>query len=133
MIPALIVAAAAGAILVWVLQPLKNKHLGGFDEAPVLLEEAEARKRAALEAIIDMENERAAGKLSAADFEALRGQYEVEAVRALKELDALTGRVGTDDAALESEIARMRAGLVCPRCGAWKTGETCDRCHESST
>jgi hypothetical protein len=133
MIPALLVAMAAGAVLIWVLQPLGGKRRSAFDETGVLIEEAGARKRAALEAIIDMENERASGKLSEAGFEALRGQYEVEAVRALKEIDALSGQLEGDDAVLESEIARMRAGLTCPRCGAWKTGETCERCHESST
>lgn len=132
MIPALIVAMLAGGVLAWVLQPLGSKGPRTVEEMPLLVGEAEARKRAALEAIVDMEGELAAGKLGAADFAILRSQYEVEAIRALKELDALSGTGPAEDDSIEEEIARLKAGLTCPSCGAWKTGETCDRCHAPS-
>ncbi|MGI8774940.1 MAG: hypothetical protein ACR2KQ_08010 [Actinomycetota bacterium] len=132
MIPALIVALLAGGVLAWVIQPLGSKRRRTLEETPLLVGEAEARKRAALEAIVDMEGEVAAGKLVAADFAILRNQYEVEAIRALKELDALSGADAADDDSIEEEIARLKASLTCPRCGAWKTGETCDRCHAPS-
>lgn len=132
MIGALVVALIAGGALAWVIQPLGSKRRRTLEETPLLVEEAEARKRAALEAIVDMEGERAAGKLAADDFAILRSQYEVEAIRALKELDALSRADAANDDSIEEEIARLKARLTCPRCGAWKTGETCDRCHAPS-
>ena len=57
-----------------------------------LREEAAARKHSALVAIVDMENEHSAGKLSDADLATLKTQYELEALKALHDLDALLGR-----------------------------------------
>ncbi|HEY7876332.1 MAG TPA: 50S ribosomal protein L32, partial [Actinomycetota bacterium] len=99
------------------------------------------RKRAALTAILDMEDERDAGKLSDVDFAALRHEYEAEAAAALVELDALRGSGGTIDESLEAEIAAIRARLQddspraaasleeCPTCGTPRVpGRTCERC-----
>lgn len=132
MIAVIVVVIAAAAATVWVLRPLSSGRNEVANEGSLLLQEADARKVSALEAILDMEGERAAGKLSQEDFEILRAQYEVEAVRALKELDALAAGTGAEDRTIEEEIARIRAGLSCARCGALKTGGTCERCNEPS-
>jgi len=131
MIAAITIAVAALAALVWVLQPLRTPgtSVSGW---PLSTEEAEARKRAALEAILDMEGELATGKLTEEDFAILRAQYASEAIQALKELDGSSRADAVADDVIEQEIARIRAGMACPHCGASKTGGTCERCHASS-
>jgi hypothetical protein len=97
------------------------------DALRVTEEELEAKKKSALGAIIDIEDEKTVGKLSDEDFEILRREYEAEALDALIELDGLQ-RVPDDDS-LEAEIAAMRARLACPACGAPRlSAGPCERC-----
>lgn len=139
MIAAAIIAALACAALAYVAAPLR-KGRRPTNERAADIEELESRKRAALTAILDIENEREVGKLSTEDFEVLRAEYEVEAVTALVELDAL--RVPDEDR-LEAEIAAIRdrlgretsraepedAVIACPSCGAPRVmGRACERC-----
>jgi hypothetical protein len=101
------------------------KHDLPDDSARV--DEVEARKDAAFNAIVDLENEQKIGKLSAADAVVLRTQYEAQALAALRDLDAL--RDAEVDQPLESEIAALRERLRCPSCGAARTpGDACPRC-----
>ncbi len=104
--------------------------------------ELEDRKVAALTGILDIEEERAIGKLSDEDFASLRAKYETEALEALNALDERDGALESDP--LESEIAEMKRRLVCPVCGAIRgglgrtAGQTrstgvCERCEESSS
>ncbi len=128
MIPILLVAALGIAVLAWVALPLRRGP--EVDEPLPLqqLEEANAKKRAALVAIVDIENERATGKLSQTDFVALRSEYETKALLALREADALRDSTFDDDE-LEKEIAAIRERLRCPKCGAARRpGEPCTRC-----
>ena len=146
MIPALLVAAVALGVLAWVTLPLRRGprgRLGGTAEQDRIdapepsheLEEAVADKRAALVAIVDLENERAVGKMSQADFDALKAEYEAQALSALRAADALrdtatpptSGQEWDDE--LELEIAALRKRLRCPNCGAARTpGEACEQC-----
>lgn len=122
-----IVTIAALATLVWVLVPLRRPEAERAD-VRTLTDEADARKRAALEAIVDLEDDRGVGKLAENDFRALKRQYEAEAVGAMAELDALEGSAAGSDE-LELEIARVRRGMTCPRCGAARPpSESCPRC-----
>ena len=124
MIVMILVALAACAALAYVAVPLRREHTTDLEEHWAA-EQAGARKQTALQAIVDLEEERAVGKLSAVDFAALRDQYEAEALVALKELDAL----GTPDDALEAEIAALRVSLECPECGGLRAGErVCPQC-----
>lgn len=110
--------------LIYVVAPLRR---GAVPDAGTdgLVEDAIARKRTALDALVDIEQEKAVGKLSDEDFAALRTEYEIEAVRALDDLDGL----GRTDGDIEAEIAAMRERLSCPRCGALRSqGEPCPRC-----
>lgn len=150
MIPALVVAIVALTVLAWVALPLRR---GPRSDAPLPsleLEEAEADKRSALVAIVDIENEHAVGKLSRPDFDALKSEYEARALEALRRAEALReeqpvpasgGQAGQrssrrsreaqwlDDDELELEIAAIRERLRCPSCGAARPpGESCDRC-----
>jgi hypothetical protein len=141
-IAAIVIAALACGALAYVAAPLRASSRAtpepDFAEA-----ELEGRKRAALTAIIDIENERDVGKLSSEDFDILRGEYETEAVAALLELDSLRAAGNETDIDLEVEIAAIRdrlaasggrraAGgplLACPSCGSPRVpGRACETC-----
>jgi hypothetical protein len=127
-IPVLLIAALGLAVLAWVSLPLRRGPKIDEPLPPLQLEEAHAKKRAALVAILDLEDEHATGKLSAGDFAVLRSEYETKALLALREADALRDSTFDDDD-LEKEIAAIRERLRCPNCGtARRPGEPCNRC-----
>jgi hypothetical protein len=140
---ALAVALLAVVALAYVVAPLGGRR-GGREEPPSAEGELDARKRAALEAIVDLEADRSVGKLSDEDFEVLRAQYEAEALRALTELDELRSRTDEADDPVEHEIAEMRARLAratsagrpmetCPNCGSPRNAEgACPRCETAT-
>jgi cbb3-type cytochrome oxidase subunit 3 len=123
----IVIVLAAIGVLAWVLSPLRRPQ---FDHPDVrtLTDDADARKLAALSAIVDLEDDRSIGKLAEDDFRALKKQYEAEAVAAMAELDALEAS-GSQPDEIEEEIARIRRSMTCPRCGATRApGEGCPRC-----
>lgn len=137
---AFVVAAIAGLALVWVAGPLRGRD-DLSQESSVEAAELQGKKRAALTAILDMEEERDAGKLSTNDFALLRREYEAEAAAALAELDALRSPDAPADADLEAEIAAIRTRLrgeseadahpaePCPSCGMPRArGRACEQC-----
>lgn len=119
MIAVFVIAFLACLALAYVAQPLLSgpKH-DRDDDRDLSIEEAEARKQAALVAIVDIEEEKEIGKLSDADFDALRAQYERQALEALRELDIMTAHGTAREDELEAEIAEMRRQMACPHCGA---------------
>lgn len=123
-----IVACLVFLALVYVSAPAKKGGGRRTEEAEVSpgIEAARERKRLALGAILDMEEEREAGKLAEPDYKQLRARYEREALEALRELDVeLTSR----DAQIEAEIEKLKAASRCPECGALKgRGDDCDTC-----
>jgi hypothetical protein len=128
---ALVVTALAVAALLYVAGPLGQRRWPEASDGAVQFEEAAARKESALRTIVDLEEERAVGKLSDADYQSLRADYEAEAASAMDELHALS-RVPEDDV-LEAEIAAMRERMTCPDCGALRIpGETCVNCRSTS-
>lgn len=100
------VAAIALAAAAFVALPLR--HATPISPGGRALDELDERRRAALEALFDLENENAVGKLSDEDLKELRPRYEAEALAILDELAALDT---TGDDALEAEIASVRARL----------------------
>ena len=127
MIEIAIVGLFAVAVLAWVLTPIL---LGAVRKQPSTPSPpAAVRKNTALAAIVDLEEERALGKLATPDFEALKANYEAEALAALRELTAASVTSAPSDEALEAEIAELRAALACPRCGRALSGTgTCSQC-----
>lgn len=127
MVATIVIVVLIGLALAYIATPLR---LGALpqDRDDTGPSEASAKKEAALAAIVDIETERRIGKLSAADFDLLRREYEAEALEALKELDSVrVSERGSD--ALEAEISAVRARLACPACGASRSpGEQCPRC-----
>jgi hypothetical protein len=123
----ILVGLAAVAALTYVVVPIARGPRVQLRD-PGRAEEAEARKHSALSAIIDLEAERDAGKLSEQDFDTLRRSAEAEALAALAEADLVASTELNDDD-LEREIAEMRQRLACPTCGALRApGEGCARC-----
>lgn len=127
MIPVLVVAACAILALLYVATPLRRgarrAHVGENPEVT----EAEAVKRVALLGILDLEEERDAGKLTQPDYESLRMEYEMRAVIALREADRARSPEPDDD--LEAEIAALREEMRCSGCGAIRApGNACERC-----
>jgi hypothetical protein len=124
-----VVALLALGGLVYVAAPLFGRRAALDPRSSSAVAEATGRKRTALGAIVELESDRAVGKLSDEDFEELELRYEAEAVDALRALDALDAIDATSDDDLEREIARIRARLECPSCGAPRSrGSTCPRC-----
>ena len=129
MIGAVIVTVLAIAGLVFVLVPLAKGSVVENEDASPAIDDAREKKNAALAGIVDLEQERDAGKMTPEDFDALRTDYERDVIEALNELD----EVGSDqaDEDLEREIADARQKLACPSCGAPRSvGKPCPRCGE---
>jgi len=130
MISALVIGILVLAAVAYVTRPLGRTR--ALTEIPAEIEDADVRKNAALAAIVDLEEERQMGKLSDADFERLRAQYEAEALEALKELDSVKRVQVPEEDPLEAEIAAVRKRLQCPNCGALRTsGGSCPQCDVS--
>lgn len=125
----LVVALLAVGAGVYVILPLRRPEEREDAAVPAVLGDLLERKRLALTGILDMEEERDSGKLTDRDYDELRSRYEQEALEALRELED----AGRDrDAELEAEIARLKAALVCPDCGAiLRAGSVCTRCGAS--
>jgi cytochrome c-type biogenesis protein CcmI len=123
-IGAIVVVALALVAMVWIAAPLLRGRRADTATSWLDVQEAEARKHAALSALVDIEEDLEIGKLSTADFDVLRAEYEREAMRALKDLDASAA-----GDSLEDEIAAMRRKMLCPNCGALRVpGEACTKC-----
>jgi hypothetical protein len=119
------VALVIAAILLFIMQPVVRGLHASMDRDEGELTETEARKRVALLALRDVEYDFLAGKLDEEDYRSLKSQLTAEALAALEADEAARGSVAasspSNDADLEAEIARVRAGLragvVCSECG----------------
>lgn len=128
MIEAALVALAALAMLAYVLNPLRSGPRRDIPSTSMRAEDAEEKKRAALTALIDIEEERSIGKMSQTDFDALRAEYEAEALEALIELDGLEATPDVDQE-LEVEISALKTKMTCPSCGSLRQpGKACNHC-----
>jgi hypothetical protein len=127
LIAGVIVGVAALAALAWAIAPTRRPRdlSAHVDERRSRLI---AEKRHGLAAIVELEEDLAAGKLNDADFDALRRSYEEKVLHSLHGLENASRTADPDDP-IEAEVAAARARLSCPGCGALRpTGEACPRC-----
>lgn len=86
--------ATLGAIVVaFVLYPVFTEATAGafrgFDEADIALSDLRDKKAMLYESIQDLDFEKAAGKVSDADYQSARNDYLAQVTRVLEQLDAL--------------------------------------------
>ncbi len=125
-----ILIVASLAIVGWPFMnpaPDQENDPGAADPA---LENLVVQREAAYAAIRDLEVDHTMGKLSDADYKAMRAKCEAKAVGILQQLDTLTAaskqaHPASEDS-IESEVRRLRRGpstglLRCPKCGAAHT------------
>jgi predicted nucleic acid-binding Zn ribbon protein len=113
-----VAAVAFGALVLWyILSPLFRPATA----APAFLDPLdpeETRRGIALIALKEIDFDRATGKLSDADYQALKEKYTHEAVAALREedvtVDPVEALIAERTRTLESAAA---GGQTCPRCG----------------
>ena len=104
----------AAGVLAAIAYPLIGREVEGAhapgkaDEKEAAREALLAQKHLAYEALNDLDFELASGKLSEADYQAMKQEMEAEAIRLLKELDALEGEGGQ---------APEPDQHTCPSCG----------------
>jgi hypothetical protein len=115
------VALVAGAVVLFILQPVVKGIHASLEREDDELTETEARKRVALLALRDVEYDFLAGKLDEQDYRSLKSELTAEALAALEADEASkSGDRVTAAPDLEAEIAVMRQGLrsghACPDC-----------------
>jgi len=89
---AALLATAAGLLVIGPILARRTAVLA--DAAPGSLLDAEARRRAALAALKDLEYDYLGGKLDAADYQAQRDRLGVEAVAAMRAAEAAQAEAG---------------------------------------
>jgi cytochrome c-type biogenesis protein CcmI len=87
----LLAVALVAAIAAFVSIPLRRAPDDAADPHEAELADLEARKEALYRQIRDAEGDRAAGKLSDADFERLDREARREAIAVLKRIDRIRG------------------------------------------
>jgi hypothetical protein len=119
--PLLVGAAIAAVALVFVLLPL----LSGEGVAPVRPRPAGApepfdlRREGAIQALREIEFDRATGKLSDADYAELKADYTAQAVAVLQAADAVEAARAADGDPAEALVRALRARVQdCGSCGA---------------
>ncbi|HET9604536.1 MAG TPA: zinc ribbon domain-containing protein [Gemmatimonadales bacterium] len=117
MIWELVAAVVLGCAGVWfMLAPLVQLTPQAMPVPADPFDREETERSRAVEALREIEFDRATGKLSDDDYGALRSRYTAIAVQAIREERAAV----PDDAALEAMIAARRQGVAagtCPTCG----------------
>ncbi len=121
MIALLVGSVLAVGALAYVLGPI----LSGLRPGALTVRRAvEPSEASALEALREIEFDRATGKLSIEDYDALRARYAPRAVEELRAREAAGAASSTAVTAVaadpaEALIARAKAnrGLTCPNCG----------------
>ena len=148
-------ALLSGAVLLFwetlrlLLDPAQPGDVDEGDDDGAALGALEARKRAALQALRDLEFERSIGRLGEEDHKALEARYREEARAAMKAidegvgpwraraeamLDAVTAGDGPKDVAPAAKPAAAEAAkaAACPKCATSNDDDAvfCKRCGE---
>ena len=117
MIWELVAALVLGGVGVWfMLSPLVRLSPQALPPPAEPFDVEETERSRAVEALREIEFDRATGKLSDEDYGALKSRYTALAVKAMRQERAAE----PDDASLEAMIAARRQGSAvgaCPTCG----------------
>jgi hypothetical protein len=119
MILVVIAVAAVACLAVWVFAPFFSPspplEAGAGVSSRDATDDLVQEKETAYRAILDLEFDHALGKVSDADYAALRSQHEAEAIAALRKLDVSTATEDSETDLIEREIAEARARLRAQR------------------
>jgi cytochrome c-type biogenesis protein CcmI len=109
------------AVVAFVLTPILRGQHASLEREDDEMTDAEARRRVTLLALRDVEYDYHTGKLDETDYESMKRELSAEALAALKEAEAEADSPGSNQDALEAEIAALRQGLrsgtACTGCG----------------
>jgi hypothetical protein len=86
----LLALALAAAAVAWIVAPLLRADAAQVERASRLLgalSDLQSEREMALSALRDLEDDRATGKVSDADYEALKARFTQRGVEVLKKLD----------------------------------------------
>lgn len=148
----ILIAVLVVGVIAFIAYPLFTTPRAEISDAPSALESLIAQRDSTYDALRDLDFDFQMGKLSQADYTALREKSKTRAAQILKAIDALNGggrhpqadaeieaqvtqlrRAKTDN--VEAEIARVRAakkldGARCAKCGApYQVGDQfCAKC-----
>jgi hypothetical protein len=152
-------ALLSGAVLLFwetlrlVLDPAQPGDADDGDDDGAALADLDARKRAALQALRDLEFERSIGRIGEEDHKALEARYREEARAAMRAIDegigpwraraeamlaaAAGGAEATDtetavDVPAEASTGPVTVGVDCPKCATANDDDAvfCKRCGE---
>lgn len=152
--PFIVGIALALVALAIVLSPMFGDEmpaeiLPAHRSAPKLEIDDEPVPGSAIEALREIEFDRATGKLSEEDYDGMKSRYTAQALVELREQDAMTGRlpVGASPDMAERLVKKYRPGstlctthglrpepdaLFCSECGAFLPGK-CEQCGTAVT
>lgn len=129
----IVAAVALFALLgTFILLPLLRGRESRVDSDPADLKEEDAKKKALLFALRDVEYDFATGKLDDRDYQSLKSELAHEALAVMDSPEE--AEVAMASEALEAEIRRVRDGLregtTCRRCGRVNDAGSrfCSRC-----
>jgi hypothetical protein len=105
---AALVAVAFAGLALWILGPLRAPSRRMEREGDGRWKELVDAKHAVYRSILDLEFDRAVGKVSEEDYSVLRRQQEAEALALLTEMDALASTSEASPDTLEAETAAAR-------------------------
>lgn len=113
--------ALAAVAVFFVLRPIITPPLPGSDSASAELEAEDpeddlSRRSVALRALKEIEFDRATGKLSDADYDALKAEYTTEALAALR-ADSAAAPAATPSISRPRTVAPPAARATCPTHG----------------
>ena len=147
MIPLIIGTLLAVGAMTWVLTPLFRTADAGTPRRSTARQDIDARRERAVEALREIEFDRATGKLADADYEMLKTRYTRQALAAMR---AESNAAIVDESEIEAAIRRAREAqanvpacsihgprpepdaIYCSQCGQYLRG-ACAHCGATTS
>jgi len=103
-----IAAIAIAAVAFPVLRNVRARPEATPEDGPSRLQELLDRRDSLIGSLRDLENDHGLGNVTEGEYQALRSDYELQAVEALKSLGARTDGIAEE---VEAEVAALRVHL----------------------